>query len=115
MSAKKDVVLKMGTSGSLPEKDVHVHAPVTVKKLLDVMSAFYKRRIIASEYDGIEACGELKYWNHIHDMTTFKRKVRTYADLKGDYNAFSGLVRRSSVILDGLFGRVPVYAPLWSS
>ena len=112
-----EVVIRLDTSGSLPDRDVKIRAPVTAKKLFDAMATFYARRITLSDYAHMESRDELRKWNGsmYPDWQTFKRKVRRYGDLKGDFIAYSGLVR-----VDGFFGRIfgsgpAVYSPLWSS
>lgn len=121
LEPSRDVVLRLDTSGSLPDRDVKLRAPVTAKKVFDAMSSFYARRITPSDYAYMESRDELRKWNgsSYPDWPTFKRKIRQYGALKGDYVAYSGLARE-----DGLFGRIfgrifgsgpAVYSPLWSS
>lgn len=117
MNASKPIVIQLDTSYSLPDQKVEVSAPVTVRKIVKVINKFYSNQISSTEYKSMQASDELSSWNkkEYPNWFTFRNKIKTYGDLKGDNNVFSGLVRKSVSFFDQLLDRPPLYIVRWSS
>jgi hypothetical protein len=68
---------------------ISITGPVTVKKLANVISKFYKTKISAKEYAWLRSHDSMKAWGFT-DFAKFKTKIKTYAHLQGDHVFLDG-------------------------
>jgi hypothetical protein len=81
--------------GPMSKQVIQIAGPVTVKKLLSVISKFYKTKISAIEYAWLKSHDSMKAWG-ITDFTKFKSKIKTYAHLQSDYVLLDGFSKSGS-------------------
>lgn len=111
----RDIVLRLDRGGPLPEIDVPIKGPATIGKVLLAMDKFYSTKLSEADYKVLET--QLERWSPDDDGTpttlaSFKKRVRTYGDSKGDHTALSGFD-------GGFMARFNpfsnVYKPYWDS